>query len=53
MNAAQAGLYVDQLTVTWRNGHTALRDASFSVPRAPLPRWWGLTARVNPRCLKR
>ncbi len=29
MNAAQAGLYVDQLTVTWRNGHTALRDASF------------------------
>lgn len=48
MNAAQAGLYVDQLTVTWRNGHTALRDASFSVPR-----WWGLTARVNPRCLKR
>ncbi|WP_258034557.1 hypothetical protein, partial [Klebsiella pneumoniae] len=25
MNAAQAGLYVDQLTVTWRNGHTALR----------------------------
>ena len=51
MNAAQAGLYVNQLTVTWRNGHTALRDASFSVP--PLPRWWGLTARVNPRCLKR
>ncbi len=28
MNAAQAGLYVNQLTVTWRNGHTALRDAS-------------------------
>ncbi len=36
MNAAQAGLYVDQLTVTWRNGHTALRDASFSVPRSSI-----------------
>ena len=36
MNAAQAGLYVDQLTVTWRNGHTALRDASFSVPRGSI-----------------
>ena len=36
MNAAQSGLYVDQLTVTWRNGHTALRDASFSVPRGSI-----------------
>ncbi|MBZ4236717.1 ATP-binding cassette domain-containing protein, partial [Mycobacterium tuberculosis] len=36
MNAAQAGLYVYQLTVTWRNGHTALRDASFSVPRGSI-----------------
>ena len=36
MNTAQAGLYVDQLTVTWRNGHTALRDASFSVPRGAI-----------------
>ena len=36
MNAAQAGLYVDQLTVTWRNGHTVLRDASFSVPRGSI-----------------
>ena len=36
MNAAQTGLYVDQLTVTWRNGHTALRDASFSVPRGSI-----------------
>ncbi|PLN92717.1 manganese/iron transporter ATP-binding protein, partial [Klebsiella pneumoniae] len=36
MNAAQAGLYVNQLTVTWRNGHIALRDASFSVPRGSI-----------------
>ena len=36
MNAAQSGLYVDQLTVTWRNGHTALRNASFSVPRGSI-----------------
>jgi manganese/iron transport system ATP-binding protein len=53
MNTAQAGLYVDQLTVTWRNGHTALRDASFSVPRGSIAALVGLTARVNPRCLKR
>ncbi|MDQ9371934.1 manganese/iron ABC transporter ATP-binding protein, partial [Escherichia coli] len=33
MIAPQAGLIVDQVTVTYRNGHTALRDASFSVPR--------------------
>ncbi|HCE8707087.1 TPA: ATP-binding cassette domain-containing protein [Klebsiella pneumoniae] len=36
MNTAQSGLYVDQLTVTWRNGHTALRNASFSVPRGSI-----------------
>ena len=27
-----AGLRVDDITVTYRNGHTALRDASFSLP---------------------
>ena len=30
--AARAGLEVDAITVTYRNGHTALRDASFSIP---------------------
>src|SRR5689334_15500999 len=25
-------IVVSDVTVTWRNGHTALRDASFSVP---------------------
>ncbi|VDA75275.1 Putative metal ABC transporter substrate-binding protein Hpf [Klebsiella pneumoniae] len=53
MNAAQAGLYVDQLTVTWRNGHTALRDASFSVPRGSIAALVGVNGSVNPRCLKR
>ncbi|EFA8414275.1 TPA: manganese/iron ABC transporter ATP-binding protein, partial [Escherichia coli] len=24
-----AGIVVNDVTVTWRNGHTALRDASF------------------------
>lgn len=36
MIAPQAGLIVDQVTVTYRNGHTALRDASFSVPRGSI-----------------
>ncbi|EFE7190888.1 iron/manganese ABC transporter ATP-binding protein SitB, partial [Escherichia coli] len=27
-----AGIVVNDVTVTWRNGHTALRDASFAVP---------------------
>ncbi|MCN6273475.1 ATP-binding cassette domain-containing protein, partial [Escherichia coli] len=25
-------MVVNDVTVTWRNGHTALRDASFTVP---------------------
>lgn len=28
----QKGIDVTDVTVTYRNGHTALRDASFSVP---------------------
>ncbi|STI17975.1 iron ABC transporter ATP-binding protein [Escherichia coli] len=27
-----AGIVVNDVTVTWRNGHTALRDAFFTVP---------------------
>lgn len=34
MNATRAGLYVDQLIVTWHSGHTTLRDASFNVSRS-------------------
>lgn len=30
------GLIIQQVTVTYRNGHTALRDASFSVPRGSI-----------------
>lgn len=30
------GLIIQQVTVTYRNGHTALRDASFSVPRGAI-----------------
>ena len=33
---AQPGLVVDNVTVTYRNGHTALRKASFSVPRGTI-----------------
>ena len=30
--AKSAGIDVRDVTVTYRNGHTALRDASFSIP---------------------
>ena len=30
------GLKVDNITVTYRNGHIALRDASFSIPRGTI-----------------
>lgn len=30
------GLHIQNVTVTYRNGHTALRDASFSVPRGSI-----------------
>lgn len=32
----QAGLYVEGLTVTYRNGVTALREASFAIPRGTI-----------------
>jgi len=31
-DSAQAGIQVQDVTVTYRNGHTALRDASFEIP---------------------
>jgi manganese/iron transport system ATP-binding protein len=30
------GIAVEQVTVTYRNGHTALRDASFAIPRGTI-----------------
>lgn len=39
-DAAGAGLRVAHVTVTYRNGHTALRDASFEITE-PSPPWWG------------
>lgn len=30
------GIAVDRITVTYRNGHTALRDASFSIPQGTI-----------------
>ena len=32
----QAGLYADGVTVTYRNGHTALQNASFAIPRGTI-----------------
>ncbi len=34
--SGQSGLEVENITVTYRNGHTALRNASFSVPRGTI-----------------
>lgn len=34
--AAQTGLTVDDVTVTYRNGHTALKSASFTIPRGTI-----------------
>ena len=36
MNADMPGLAVNRVSVTYRNGHTALRDATFSVPRGSI-----------------
>lgn len=36
MSTDIAGLAVNQVSVTYRNGHTALRDATFSVPRGSI-----------------
>lgn len=33
---AQAGLWADGLYVSYRNGHTALKDASFAIPRGTI-----------------
>jgi manganese/iron transport system ATP-binding protein len=33
---AQAGLWADGLSVSYRNGHTALKDASFAIPRGTI-----------------
>jgi manganese/iron transport system ATP-binding protein len=33
---AAPGIVVDNITVTYRNGHTALRNASFTVPRGSI-----------------
>ncbi|WP_434583328.1 manganese/iron ABC transporter ATP-binding protein [Klebsiella sp. R390] len=36
MSTDIAGLAVNQVSVTYRNGHTALRDATFNVPRGSI-----------------
>ena len=36
MTADLPGLSVNRVSVTYRNGHTALRDATFSVPRGSI-----------------
>lgn len=35
-SSAPDGIAVESITVTYRNGHTALRDASFSIPQGTI-----------------
>lgn len=53
MNADMPGLAVNRVSVTYRNGHTALRDATFSVPHGSIAALGASTVRENRRCLKR
>ena len=34
--AVGSGLDVDRVTVTYRNGHTALKDATFAIPKGTI-----------------
>lgn len=36
-----AGIVVNDVAITWRNGHTALRDASSQYQVDLLPLWLG------------
>lgn len=36
MTNAQSGIQVKDVTVTYRNGHTALRDTSFEIPKGTI-----------------
>ncbi|GHC80387.1 manganese/iron ABC transporter ATP-binding protein [Limoniibacter endophyticus] len=36
LEAGETALSINNVTVTYRNGHTALRDASFSLPRGSI-----------------
>ena len=45
--AGSAGLDVSGVTVTYRNGHTALADASFSIPRGTITALVGVSAIIS------
>ncbi len=47
-----AGTVVNDVITTWRNGHTALRDASFTVPGGSIAALVGVNGSGNRRCLK-
>ena len=32
----ESGIFTKDVTVTYRNGHTALRDASFEIPKSTI-----------------
>ena len=51
MTADLPGLSVNRVSVTYRNGHTALRDATFSVPRGSIAALVGIN-RFIARCAR-
>ena len=52
MNADMPGLAVNRVSVTYRNGHTALRDATFSVPRGSIAALVGINGSGKSTLLK-
>ena len=45
----QPGLSVDGVSVTYSNGHTALHNASFAIPRGTVTALVGVNGAENPR----
>ncbi len=50
---SHSAITVNQVTVTYRNGHTALRDATFQVPGGSIAALVGVNGSGNQRFLKR
>src|SRR5690606_28083409 len=51
-SAAEKGIHVKDATVTYRNGHTALHDASFAIPRGTITALVGVNGSGESTLLK-
>lgn len=50
---SQSAITLNQVTVTYRNGHTALRDATFQVPGGSIAALVGVNGSGKSTLLKR